>query len=119
MLLNLATETTLIIAFIFDYINGYMDNDTNMFGGKMQGNNLCFIVFYSMRCLGYVATNYIIDTIQEDVQSIHTGRNGSEDLRLIPSNKFDFHGHLNSHPRHKQHFPVRPFLFGHPRLRDW
>jgi hypothetical protein len=82
VLLNLAIEQVFVTAFIFDYINGYMDNDTSMFGGKMQGNNFCFIVFYSMRWVGYVVTNCFIHIIQEDVEKFYAGRNGAQDFHL-------------------------------------
>jgi hypothetical protein len=68
--LNLAIEFVYPISMLHDYINGYLKNNTYMFYGLIEGNNYCFLIFYTFRFVGYILTVlFFIDSIQKDVRT--------------------------------------------------
>lgn len=66
--LNLATELIFTYALLHDYINSYLNNSASV--GIFEGNNWCFLLFYSFRTIGYwISAFYFSQQIQKDVDS--------------------------------------------------
>lgn len=66
--LNLAIEHVFTYSLVHDYVNGYMENQTYLLGGRVEGNNYCFMLFYFFRLIGFAfADKFLIDIMQADV----------------------------------------------------
>jgi hypothetical protein len=66
--LNLAIEHIFTYSLMHDYINGYLDNETYYWNGRIEGNNYCFLLFYFFRIIGFRITDrFLIDSMQKDV----------------------------------------------------
>jgi hypothetical protein len=68
--LNLAIEHVFTYSLVHDYINGYLQNETYLLGGRIEGNNYCFMLFYFFRLIGFALTDrFLIDHMQGDVET--------------------------------------------------
>lgn len=66
--LNLSIEHIFTYSLLHDYINGYLKNETYILDRKVEGNNFCFILFYSFRLIGLIITKFwFIGIMQKDV----------------------------------------------------
>ena len=64
--LNLAIELIFTYSLLHDYINSYLGNTASI--GIFEGNNWCFLLFYSFRTVGYwISAFYFSHQIQKDV----------------------------------------------------
>lgn len=65
--LNLAIELIFTYSLLHDYINSYLNNQASI--GIFEGNNWCFLLFYSFRTIGYwLSAFYFSHKIQKDVK---------------------------------------------------
>jgi hypothetical protein len=67
--LNLAIELILTYSLLHDYINSYFNNTASI--GIFEGNNWCFLLFYTFRTIGYwINAIYFSQKIQKDVSRV-------------------------------------------------
>ena len=65
--LALASQQLFFYVYLHDYVNGFMDNNTTMFNGLIEGNNFTYLCYFIGRTLGYLlSAMFLTVPMQED-----------------------------------------------------